>query len=141
MAKSIRDLVIFAPQNIIMDPPFTKLDLICCRNLLIYLTPELQGKLLSIFHYSLNPGGFLFLGSSETIGNFTNLFSPLGGKTRLYQRLESALTTEPVQFPTAFVANGPGVKSKPLKETANLQTLADQLLLQTYSPPRGADQR
>jgi len=81
-----------------MDPPFTKLDLVCCRNLLIYLTPELQKKLLPLFHYSLNPGGFLFLGSAETIGTFTNLFAPLTGKTRLYRRLESALTMEPIEF-------------------------------------------
>ena len=134
VAKSIREMVIFAPQNIIMDPPFTKLDLFACRNLLIYLTPELQKKLLPLFHYSLNPGGFLFLGSAETVGNFTNLFAPLAGKTRLYRRLDSALTAEPIEFPTAFVAARPGVPVKPLKPTANLQTLADQLLLQTYSP-------
>ena len=65
VAKSIREMVIFAPQNIIMDPPFTKLDLLSCRNLLIYLTPELQMKLLPLFHYSLNPGGYLFLGNAE----------------------------------------------------------------------------
>jgi two-component system CheB/CheR fusion protein len=134
VAKFIREMVIFAPQNIIMDPPFTKLDLICCRNLLIYLTPELQKKLLPLFHYSLNPGGFLFLGSAETIGNLTHLFSPLAGKTRLYRRLETGLFGEPVQFPTAFVAARPGATTRPVQETANLQTLADQLLLQTYSP-------
>ena len=65
--KEIREMVIFAPQNLIMDPPFTKLDILSCRNLLIYLTPELQRKLLPLFHYSLSPGGILFLGSAETI--------------------------------------------------------------------------
>ncbi len=69
-------MVIFAPQNLIMDPPFTKLDILSCRNLLIYLAPEMQKKLLPLFHYSLNPGGILFLGSSETIGSFTDLFAP-----------------------------------------------------------------
>jgi chemotaxis methyl-accepting protein methylase len=133
VAKSIREMVIFAPQNIIMDPPFTKLDLLSCRNLLIYLTPELQKKLLPLFHYSLNPGGFLFLGNAETVGDFTNLFAPLDGKTRLYQRLDSVLTTEPIEFPTTFVPK-PGAPARPQKPTANLQTLADQLLLQTYSP-------
>ena len=134
VAKSIRESVIFAPQNIIMDPPFTKLDLVSCRNLLIYLMPELQKKLLPLFHYSLNPGGFLFLGNAETVGNFTNLFAPLAGKTRLYRRLVSALTTEPIEFPITFVPAQPGAPVNPLKPTANLQTLADQLLLQTYSP-------
>jgi two-component system CheB/CheR fusion protein len=134
VARSIREMVIFAPQNIIMDPPFTKLDLLSCRNLLIYLTPELQKKLLPLFHYSLNPGGVLFLGSAETIGIFTNLFAPLGGKTRLYRRLESGLTTEPIEYPTTFVHAKPGSPARPVKPTSNLQTLADQLLLQTYSP-------
>ena len=83
VAKSIREMVIFAPQNIIMDPPFTRLDIISCRNLLIYLTPELQKKLLPLFHYSLNPGGFLFLGSAETIGGFTNSVRTAGGEKSL----------------------------------------------------------
>jgi two-component system CheB/CheR fusion protein len=135
VAKSIREMVIFAPQNIIMDPPFTKLDILSCRNLLIYLTPELQKKLLPLFHYSLNPGGFLFLGSAETIGSFTDLFALLEGKARLYRRLESALRAEPVEFPAAFVSAAPGVPApKALKPAANLQSLADQLLLQRYSP-------
>jgi two-component system CheB/CheR fusion protein len=134
VAKSIRETVIFAPQNIIMDPPFTKLDFVSCRNLLIYLTPELQNKLLPLFHYSLNPGGFLFVGNSETVGNFTNLFAPLAGKTHLYRRLDSLLTTEPVEFPTTFVSARQGSPARPLKPAANLQALADQLLLQTYSP-------
>jgi len=133
-AKFIRETVIFAPQNIIMDPPFTKLDLVCCRNLLIYLTPELQKKLLPLFHYSLNPGGFLFLGNAETVGDFTNLFAPLGGKTRLYRRLDSVLSPEPIEFPSAFVRAQPDATANPLKPAATLQTLADQLLLQTYSP-------
>ncbi len=135
VAKSIREMVIFAPHNIIMDPSFTKLDLLSCRNLLIYLTPELQKKLLPLFHYSLNPGGFLFLGSAETIGNFTNLFEPLAGKTRLYRRLVSTLTTVPVEFPTAFTTSkSSGTPEKQLEETATLQAQVDQLLLQKYSP-------
>jgi two-component system CheB/CheR fusion protein len=134
VAKIIRETVIFAPQNIIMDPPFTKLDFLSCRNLLIYLAPELQKKLLPLFHYSLNPGGFLFLGNAETVGTFTNLFKPLAGKTRMYRRLDTALAMEPIEFPTTFKASKPGAPAMPQKPTANLQTLADQLLLQTYSP-------
>ena len=84
--KEIREMVIFAPQNLIMDPPFTKLDILSCRNLLIYLTPEVQKKLMPLFHYSLNPGGILFLGSAETVGGFTDLFAPLSGKSRLFRR-------------------------------------------------------
>ncbi len=87
VGKAIRDLVTFAPQNLIMDPPFTKLDLISCRNLLIYLTPELQKKLLPLFHFSLNPGGLLVLGSSESIGGHTRLFA---AQTRQVAHLPAA---------------------------------------------------
>jgi chemotaxis methyl-accepting protein methylase len=134
VAKSIRESIIFAPQNIIMDPPFTKLDFMSCRNLLIYLAPELQKKLLPLFHYSLKPGGFLFLGSAETIGTFTNFFEPLARKTRLYRRLDSALATEPIEFPATFNSAKLDVPVKPQQPTDNLQMLADQVLLQTYSP-------
>jgi chemotaxis methyl-accepting protein methylase/outer membrane murein-binding lipoprotein Lpp len=134
VAKSIREMVIFAPQNIIMDPPFTKLDILCCRNLLIYLTPELQKKLFPLFHYSLNQGGFLFLGGAETVGNFTNLFAPLTGKTRLYRRLDSALPMQPIEFPTTFTPGKPGAPARPLEPAADLQTLTEQLLLHKYSP-------
>jgi two-component system CheB/CheR fusion protein len=135
VAKSIRETVLFAPQNLVMDPPFTRLDLVSCRNLLIYLTPELQKKLLPLFHYSLNPGGVLFLGSAETIGEFTDLFAPLEGKTQLYRRLESGLRAEPVEFPASFTpARTRAPLPKVLKPTANLQSQAEQLLLQRYSP-------
>jgi len=127
-------MIIFAPQNIIMDPPFTKLDLVSCRNLLIYLTPELQKKLLPLFHYSLNPGGFLFLGSAETVGNFTNLFGVLPGKTRLFQRLDTSQALEVLEFPTTFITSQLDAAKKSLKPSANLQTLADQLLLRKHSP-------
>ncbi|MDZ7599735.1 MAG: chemotaxis protein CheB [Desulfobacterales bacterium] len=108
VGKEIREMVVFAPQNVIMDPPFTKLDLLICRNLLIYLDQGMQKKLIPLFHYSLNPGGVLFLGSAETIGAFTDLFAPLAGKTRFYRRLDSALRAEPVEFPSSFVPNLPG---------------------------------
>lgn len=134
VAKSIREMIIFAPQNIIMDPPFTKLDLVSCRNLLIYLTPELQKKLLPLFHYSLNRGGFLFLGNAETVGTFTNLFTPLAGKSRIYRRFDSVLTPELADFPTTLFSTQAGTPSKPLKPAANLQSLADELILQKFSP-------
>jgi len=91
VGKEIREMVTFATQNVIMDPPFTKLDILICRNLLIYLTPELQKKLLPLFHYSLNPGGVLFLGSAETVSTLTELFTPLNAKARLFRRRESVL--------------------------------------------------
>lgn len=90
--REIRDMCIFAPQNVIKDPPFTKLDLISCRNLLIYLDTDLQKQLLPIFHYALKPGGLLFLGPSETIGPFTDLFEPVNKRWKLYRRKESVST-------------------------------------------------
>ncbi|MBK6794428.1 MAG: PAS domain-containing protein [Anaerolineales bacterium] len=134
VVKAIREMIIFAPQNIIMDPPFTKLDLISCRNLLIYLTPELQKKLLPLFHYSLKPGGFLFLGNAETIGSFTHLFSPLTGKNRLYQRSASKLTSGLPEFPTAFSLLQADAPAKLPGLNNNLQSIAEELILQNYSP-------
>ena len=137
VGKEIREMVTFATQNVIMDPPFTKLDILICRNLLIYLVPELQKKLLPLFHYSLKPGGVLFLGSAETIGSFSDLFAPLHAKSRIYRRGASLLRTEPLAFPASFLPAPPS----PAKESdmqlpaANLQTLADQLLLRNYAPP------
>ena len=137
LCKEIREMVIFAPQDIIMDPPFTKLDILSCRNVLIYLTPEVQKKLIPLFHYSLCAGGILFLGSAETIGSFTELFAPLDNQLRLFRRKESALRTGLIEFPSSFSA-GPAlevaVRPEP-KPSASLQTLADQLILQRYAPP------
>ena len=135
--KEIREMVIFALQSLIMDPPFTKLDILSCRNLLIYLAPEMQKKLIPLFHYSLNPGGILFLGGAETIGGFTDLFAPLGGKSRLFRRKESAALPEPLEFPTSFSAPSPGgPETRPeQKPPPSLQALADQLILQRYAPP------
>jgi two-component system CheB/CheR fusion protein len=84
--KGIRDLLVFSEHSLIKDPPFSKLDLISCRNLLIYLGGEVQKKLIPLFHYALNPGGFLFLGTSETVGEFPDLFEVLDRKLKLYQR-------------------------------------------------------
>jgi len=137
VGTEIRETVVFAPQSLIMDPPFTKLDILCCRNLLIYLAPEMQKKLMPLFHYSLSPGGILFLGSAETIGGFTDLFASLDVKTRLYRRIESATPTEPIEFPPAFappLAAGTETRAE-AKTLPNLQSLADQLVLDLYSLP------
>jgi two-component system CheB/CheR fusion protein len=85
--KSLRELLVFSEQDVIRDPPFSKLDLISCRNVLIYMNKELQNKLISLFHYALNPGGKLFLGTSETVGEFSDaFFKVIDSKEKLYQR-------------------------------------------------------
>ncbi len=135
--KSIRDMLIFSEQNVIKDLPFSKLDLISCRNLLIYLDGRLQQKLLPLFHYALNPGGTLFLGTSETIGDFPDLFSTLDRKVKLYQRREefhairklSASQITPATIPHPVPPVKTAVKERaPAKPT--LRELTEQTLLQ-----------
>ncbi|HEY5583777.1 MAG TPA: chemotaxis protein CheB [Ruminiclostridium sp.] len=140
VGKEIRDMVVFAHQNIIMDPPFTKIDILTCRNLLIYLTPELQKKLMLLFHHSLNPGGVLFLGSAETIGVLTDRFKPLESKSRLYMRMETTWQKELFEFHHSKYCSPSGVWNadislpKACDHTPNLENLANQLILQRYSP-------
>ncbi|MEY4569596.1 MAG: protein glutamate methylesterase CheB and methyltransferase CheR [Verrucomicrobiota bacterium] len=133
----IREMVVFSPHSLIMDPPFTKLDLLSCRNLLIYLTQEMQKKLFPLFHYCLQPGGILVLGSAETIGQFTDLFSTVDGKCRIFRRTETILRPESAEFPSSFAprtSDGHGAQTI-TKTTQNLQTLAEQLILHRFSPP------
>ena len=87
--KNIRNILVFSEQNVIKDPPFSKVDLVSCRNLLIYMGAELQKRIIPLFHYALNPGGFLFLGTSETVGEHLELFSGLDRKAKIYQRRDN----------------------------------------------------
>jgi chemotaxis methyl-accepting protein methylase len=137
VGKEIREMVTFATQNVIMDPPFTKLDILICRNLMIYLGSKPQARLMQLFHYSLVPGGVLFLGSAESVGTFTNLFEPLNIKSRLFRRCESVLRAEPLAFPASFTPTQTRIpKELTMSDpVANLQSLADRMLLQRYSPP------
>ncbi len=134
--KEIREMVIFAAQNVIMDPPFTKLDILTCRNLLIYLRPELQSKLIPLFHYSLKPGGVLILGSAESVGGFTDLFVPLHSKSRVFHRQESSVRRRSVDFPTAYVSSPLAcpVQSESIVVVGNLQSQAEQWLLKYFAP-------
>ncbi len=138
--KRIRDMVLFAQHDVIMDPPFTRLDIVSCRNLMIYFGPTLQKRLVPLFHYSLRPGGALLLGGSETVGRAQSLFHPLHPKSRLYWRSDNGGAGGAVVFPTH---RRPATRSASQETTlphlhtppANLQSLADQLLLQSFSPP------
>ncbi len=141
IAKNIRDTVLFAQQDVVLDPPFTRLDLLSCRNLMIYFDNALQRQLLPLFHYSLRPGGVLLLGSSETVGRLERLFAPMDAKLRLY--LRQGVAPEPA----GVLANSFPPLSKRAKEIAvpihtvaadandNLQAAADHVLLQVYAPP------
>jgi two-component system CheB/CheR fusion protein len=137
----IRDRVLFATHDVILDPPFTKLDLLFCRNLLIYFDSTLQRRLLPLFHYSLRPGGLLLLGSAETVGAFTELFAPLQSNLRFYLSLESTSGRRSELLITSFpplsrmskeLAMPPSDTPKPTSDS--LQKAADQVLLQVYAP-------
>jgi len=133
--KEIREMLIFAPQSVIKDPPFTKLDLISCRNLLIYLNTELQKKIIPIFHYSLLPNGILFLGSSETISGFVDLFSMADKKWKIYKRRDSIYSAQSiVEFPIsrAIAKTNEIIMNK--TEVKNITRIAEKVILQSYSP-------
>ena len=140
LKKEIREMVVFAPQNLIMDPPFTKLDLISCRNVLIYMTAELQKKLLPLLHYALNPGGLLFLGASETIGSLTDLFSAADNKWRIYARKESASARAGMaKLPVSPLFHGEdktphSPKARKTSENAIPDT-AQRILSEQFTPP------
>lgn len=133
--KEIREMLVFAPQNIIKDPPFTKLDLISCRNLLIYFSSELQKKIIPLFHYSLLPDGYLFLGSSETIGAFVDLFTLMDHKWKLYKKRDSIHSVQPfIEFPISRPigkTNGTIMKTNEVKD---ITRLSENIILKNYSP-------
>lgn len=136
VGKEVREMVIFAPQNMVQDPPFTKLDLLSCRNVLIYFGSELQKKMLALFHYSLAPGGVLFLGNSETTGSENSLFAPIDPSARIYRRLDITPHVLDVDFPTRLSPPQGTANNLPATpQVANLQLLADQLLLLQFAPP------
>jgi two-component system CheB/CheR fusion protein len=135
----IREMVLFAQHDLIMDPPFTRLDMLLCRNLLIYFNATLQKRLLPLFHYSLVAGGILMLGGSETVGTAQNLFPPLSSKSRLYRRGHGKTAFGAVIYPVYRRISAPThAQELPMSPqsppNANVQALADQLLLQKFSP-------
>ena len=136
--KEIREMVVFATQNVIKDPPFTKLDLLSCRNLMIYLEPELQNRLIPAFHYALKPGGVLFLSPSESIGNHVDLFTPLNRKWKFYQTTPSVASTRAVMssglsWTRDNNTKGPDEVITKIKET-DFAELTKRMLLQSYAP-------
>ena len=136
--KHIRESMIFSVQDVLKDPPFSRLNLLCCRNLLIYLKPEAQKKLLPLFHYTLLPQGLLVLGSSETVGGFTNLFHCLNSSWKIYQRREIPDSMrERIEFPTGKPGERPQEAEpgpSPSAPKANLEKLTRDVLLQRFSP-------
>lgn len=135
VSNEIRNMVVFAPQNIITDPPFSKIDLLSCRNLFIYLEPATQQSLLQMFHYALNPDGILMLGHSERISSEIKLFSELNPQTQIFSRLTKQTRNRsnvlPVKPPTV---ESPPPLAKNNVPFADPQSIVNDLLLKRHSP-------
>ena len=136
--KEVRDRVVFSVQDVLKDPPFSRLSLLSCRNLLIYLNTEAQRKLLPLFHYTLRPEGVLMLGSSETIGKFTNLFEALNSTWKIFKRREvPQALMQRIEFPTGRPepAAGEEAAAEPPPARVNLERLTRNLVLSRFAPP------
>lgn len=137
--KEIRDFAVFSAQDLIKDPPFSRLHLLCCRNLLIYLNSEAQKKLLPLFHYTLTPEGILLLGSSETIGGFSNLFATIDKKWKIFKRREvpQALRQQ-VDFPSGppipDMGVGVALAVAPADPKINIAQLTQNAVLEQFAP-------
>ncbi|MFZ0390420.1 MAG: CheR family methyltransferase [Calditrichia bacterium] len=133
--SEIREMIIFASQNLIKDPPFTRLDYICCRNLLIYLDYTIQKKVMPLFHYSLKPGGILFLGSSESVGEFTDLFEAVNSKWKIFRRKHNSEAVHPIiDFP--LTSSGEAARRPQTRQYSGpgLAELTAGILLDEYAP-------
>jgi len=137
--KEIREIVVFGAQNIIKDPPFTKLDIICCRNLLIYFNGALQKKLFPIFHFSLKPKGILFLGTSEAIGGYDDLFKLVAKKWKIFERKDAdvypyiGFNFSPVSYNNEFVSL-PVYKRNPAVEKNEMHDAIREFLIDSFAP-------
>lgn len=138
--KSIRDMVIFAEQNVIVDPPFSNMDWISCRNLLIYLGSDLQKQVIPLFHYSLCPKGILFLGNSEGVGEFADLFTAIDRKWKLYQRKGEPIRYRPLPTTTPRPPFMDDIIAPHLlekvdgNEKISLREVTERTLLQQFTP-------
>ncbi|HTP65922.1 MAG TPA: CheR family methyltransferase [Geobacteraceae bacterium] len=139
VSKQLREMIVFAHHNLIRDPPFSRLDLLICRNFLIYLNPDIQKRLIPLFHQVLKPGGFLFLGSAETVGLHSDLFIPVDKKWKIFTRQEGERRVDAL-FPFAgpvrkFANAGRSVRQSEAVEPGPV-ALAERLLLERYLPAR-----
>ncbi|MDO9262322.1 MAG: CheR family methyltransferase, partial [Desulfosalsimonadaceae bacterium] len=137
IVKEIRERIVFAPQNLMADPPFSRLDLISCRNLLIYLDQKVQQKIIALFHFSLREGGFLFLGTAETVGEREDLFAPVSKKWRIYRRIGVGRRVG-IEIPLRPAGDSlPGQGKLPqaaLPPRLSLASAAHQMLLDRFAP-------
>lgn len=139
--RTVRDICTFARQNITADPPFSRLDLISCRNVLIYLGPQLQKRALPIFHYALNPGGYLMLGPSETVGAFSDLFESVDKRAKIYAKKVARRRPEFEALPSGTFKEVRTLQKARLAPSSDgrdfesqVQGVVDRIMLGTYGP-------
>ena len=138
LVRSLREMCIFSTHSVIRDPPFSRLDLISCRNLLIYLKPALQEQIIPLFHYALRPSGYLFLGSSENVGRYAELFLPLDKKNRIFQRRDMVMRPS-LPF-RQFVSGsrregaGSGAHHSPLVQRSEMLHNAANTIVERFGP-------
>jgi two-component system CheB/CheR fusion protein len=137
VARRIRDMVVFSNQNLTKDAPFSRLDLVSCRNLLIYLRPGVQKKVLRILHYALQPAGFLLLGNSETVGESSDYFTLVDRKNKIYsKRMVAATPALEFGFGLHSPARAPAIQPTASQRSASsLSTIAERKILELYGPP------
>ena len=133
--KSVRDLCVFARQNITVDPPFSRVDLISCRNVLIYMSTPLQERLLPVFHFALNRGGFLVLGVAETAGPSADLFEPASRTHKIYRRRDSLRRAQLTLLLEQWLPEAGTRRGDPPAQPSDVQREADRLTLSRYAPP------
>ncbi len=135
VARRVRDLLVFSRQNILKDAPFSRMDLVSCRNLLIYLQPASQKRVLRVLHYALNPAAYLLLGASETIGDAPDLFSTIDRKHKIYRKKHVAAQAGlDVTFGVPHAEKAPPATA-PVRSATNVQSLVDRKVLELYGPP------
>lgn len=136
IAKALRERCVFARQNLVRDPPFSRLDLISCRNLMIYLGHALQRRVFPTLHFALNPGGLLMLGSSEAIGEFADLFALLDRKHKIYAKRTTGIRTsaEASIFVPSYPYLGPATRETPAVDTPDLGSKADEMIAERFGP-------
>ncbi|MGE0468325.1 MAG: chemotaxis protein CheB [Nitrospira sp.] len=151
IAKTLRDMVVFARQNLFADPPFSRIDLISCRNVLIYIDPSMQKRAMEMFHYALKPGGYLVLGTSESIGSSTDLFEPVDRRHKIYQKKamptsayhlpvrqdmrENRVADRPQERETLFLTRGGPGRTDAFQSELTVQQEADRIIITQFAPP------
>ena len=141
VAKGVRDMVVFARQDILSDPPFSRMDLVSCRNVMIYIEPNLQKRVIPAFHYALRQTGVLLLGLSESIGVATDLFVPLDKKLKIFSKKSGGTDAFPMPVARSYPAPNPHVTTAkthptaPLRAELNAEREADRITIRRFAPP------